>query len=294
MNCTNCGAPIQASERFCTKCGAPNTARQPSREEIRARVQGGGRHAAAPAAGRRAAPVPGAPAGGAATLFCLIACVLSLLQVLYLFLNSIIISFMGESEGGSLFTVLRAADRGFLAAFMILLNLVLLLSIVLPMILRGRPMPLITAAVSAVSLLLFIICFVAIRKYVSDAFFGIKPRLGLVGWLYILNGVAIPVLVFLAGRNAGPAPVMAAAPARAPAPRQVSSRPQSPLRQPPMRRGVNGPVRPAAPAQNVTPPDTETIAALRRMAQMHQQGLVSDEEFARIKAECVARGWIRG
>jgi hypothetical protein len=43
----------------------------------------------------------------------------------------------------------------------------------------------------------------------------------------------------------------------------------------------------------VTVPDAETIAALRRMAQMHQQGLVSDEEFARIKAECVARGWIR-
>ena len=86
-----------------------------------------------------------------------------------------------------------------------------------------------------------------------------------------------------------PPPAAAQPAARRPAP---AARPAV-QRQAPPRRGVNGFSRPSAPAQHVTVPDAETIAALRRMAQMHQQGLVSDEEFARIKAECVARGWIR-
>ena len=66
MICKNCGARIADNAGFCGKCGAKTASGQPSREEIRARVQGGGRQAA-PA--RTAAPARrAAPAGGAMPL----------------------------------------------------------------------------------------------------------------------------------------------------------------------------------------------------------------------------------
>ena len=102
----------------------------------------------------------------------------------------------------------------------------------------------------------------------------------------------IPFLLFVAGRSdeALEEQRVAAQPApRGPAPRPAPAAQPQQARRP----AAGGSVRPAGPARNVTPPDAETIAALRRMAQMHREGLVSDEEFARIKAECVARGWIR-
>ena len=86
-----------------------------------------------------------------------------------------------------------------------------------------------------------------------------------------------------------PAPVQRPAPAPAPAARRTAQPAQTGAK----GIGVNTPIRRAVPGKNVTPPDADTIAALRRMVEMHKQGLVSDEEFARIKAECVARGWIR-
>ena len=304
MICKNCGARIADNAGFCGKCGAKTASGQPSREEIRARVQGGGRQAAttrtaAPA--RRAAPAGGAmPLGlDKSRLFVLAAALLSLLQIVYLFVKSIFISisYGGESisDGDSMFSmfsVLKEGNATFLAVLLLLLCLALVASIAVPVLLRRGQKPIVTIVIAALTLLLFIISDVAINKFFDTYNLGVKPHLGLAGWLFILNCLAIPALIFLAGRGEEPVPARAAArqpAARRPAP---AARPAV-QRQAPPRRGVNGFSRPSAPAQHVSPPDAETIAALRRMAEMHRQGLVSDEEFARIKAECVARGWIR-
>ena len=301
MICKNCGARIADNAGFCGKCGAKTASGQPSREEIRARVQGGGRQAAttrtaAPA--RRAAPAGGAmPLGlDKSRLFVLAAALLSLLQIVYLFVKSVFItiSYGGESvsDGASMFSVLKEGNATFLAVLLLLLCLALVASIAVPVLLRRGQKPIVTIVIAALTLLLFIISDVAINKFFDTYNLGVKPHLGLAGWLFILNCLAIPALIFLAGRGEEPVPARAAArqpAARRPAP---AARPAV-QRQAPPRRGVNGFSRPSAPAQHVSPPDAETIAALRRMAEMHRQGLVSDEEFARIKAECVARGWIR-
>lgn len=302
MICKNCGARIADNAGFCGKCGAKAASGQPSREEIRARVQGGGRQT--PTTGRAAPVRRAAPAGGAALqgldkskLFVLAAALLSLLQIVYLFVKSVFISisYGGESisDGASMFSVLKEGNATFLAVLLLLLCLALVASIAVPVLLRRGQKPVVTIAVAALTLLLFIISDVAINKFFDTNNLGVKPHLGLAGWLFILNCLLIPALIFLAGRGAAPAPARAAA-ARQPAARRPAPAARPAVqRQAPPRRGVNGFSRPSAPAQHVTVPDAETIAALRRMAQMHQQGLVSDEEFARIKAECVARGWIR-
>ena len=230
-------------------------------------------------------------------LFVLAAALLSLLQIVYLFVKSVFISisYGGESisDGASMFSVLKEGNATFLAVLLLLLCLALVASIAVPVLLRRGQKPIVTIAVAALTLLLFIISDVAVNKFFDTYNLGVKPHLGLAGWLFILNCLLIPALIFLAGRGEAPTPARAAA-ARQPAARRPAPAARPAVqRQAPPRRGVNGFSRPSAPAQHVTVPDAETIAALRRMAQMHQQGLVSDEEFARIKAECVARGWIR-
>ena len=302
MICKNCGARIADNAGFCGKCGAKAAPAQPSREEIRARVQGGGRQAApvrSAAPARRAAQSGGAALQGLdkSRLFVLAAALLSLLQIVYLFVKSVFItiSYGGESvsDGASMFSVLKEGNATFLAVLLLLLCLALVASIAVPVLLRRGQKPIVTIAVAALTLLLFIISDVAVNKFFDTYNLGVKPHLGLAGWLFILNCLLIPALIFLAGRGEAPAPARAAA-ARQPAARRPAPAARPAVqRQAPPRRGVNGFSRPSAPAQHVTVPDAETIAALRRMAQMHQQGLVSDEEFARIKAECVARGWIR-
>lgn len=291
MICKYCGATLDTGERFCQSCGRPTTA-QPSREEIRARVRGGGRHAAQTErpAPRRAAPVDNSDKLGPqhTPLLCMVAGLLGVLQIVYLLVKSVYVTLGNGQEGlsvssYSLVAALRQESSSFLAAALVVLALVLLGSIALPMILSGRPRPLITAGVSILMLVLLILATSSVKSAFSANYMGAKPRLGLAGWLLYINCVLIPAVVFLAGQMSSLEPEEEPAPA--PAARRSVQLPQQPA---PKRS-----LRPAAPAKNVTPPDAETIAALRRMAQMHKQGLVSDEEFARIKAECVARGWIR-
>ena len=300
MTCKNCGAPLEEGARVCGSCGAP-VVRQPSREEIRARVQGGGRHAApahaAPARAMGGGEYASATLGAQHTpLLCLVAGLLGILQIAYLFVNTLFVTIAsGQTDFGvmrySFYGALRQMGSTGFGVILVLLCLVLLGSIAVPMILSGRPRSLVTAGLSVLLLLLYVIALFKIRGAFSENFLGAKPKLGFYGWLVILNCFLIPALVYLAGQVEDIEPAPAQRPA--PAPASAARRTAQPAETGSMRIGVNTPIRRAAPAKNVTPPDAETIAALRRMAQMHKQGLVSDEEFARIKAECVARGWIR-
>ena len=296
MTCRNCGANLEAGSRFCNSCGAAVSA-QPSREEIRARVQSGGRYSAGTggsAAGKRV------PASSQATLgaqhvplLCLVAGLLAILQLVYLFINTLFVTLAsGQTDFGvvpySMYGALRQTGSGWLGVLLLLLCLVLLGSIAIPMILWGRPRAIVTIGLSVLLLIIYLVAFGRVRASFSADYLGARPKLGFYGWMFLLNCLLIPGLAFLAGQMEDVLPV------QAPVRTAPVSAPRTPTAQPGARRpGVNGPVRPAAPAKNVTPPDAETIAALRRMAQMHKEGLVSDEEFARIKAECVARGWIR-
>ena len=191
----------------------------------------------------------------------------------------------------SLYGALRQQGSTGFGVALVLLCLVALGSIAVPMILSGRPRSMITAGLSLLLLVFYIIALIKVRGAFSEDFLGAKPKLGFYGWLFMLNCLLIPALVYLAAQveDIVPAPARSPAPAPAPAERRTAQPAQTGAK----KIGVNTPVRRAAPGKNVTPPDAETIAALRRMVEMHKQGLVSDEEFARIKAECVARGWIR-
>ena len=292
MTCRNCGANLEAGSRFCNSCGAA-VSRQPSREEVRARVQGSGRYAA-PQAGRSGAPAaPQATLGAQhVPLLCLVVGLLAILQLVFLFINTLFVTLAaGQTDYGvvpySMYGALRQVGSGWLGVLLLLLCLVLLGSIAIPMILWGRPRAIVTIGLSVLLLILFLVAFGRVSASFSENYLGAKPKLGFYGWMFLLNCLLIPGLAFLAGQmeDVDPAPAPARS-APAPAPRAAAQTA-------PRRPTANSPVRPAAPARNVTPPDAETIAALRRMAQMHKEGLVSDEEFARIKAECVARGWIR-
>lgn len=298
MICQNCGARLEAGSRFCNSCGAPVGA-QPSGEEIRARVRDGGRHAAP----SRSAGLRGEAGGRLAPLYCLCAGLLSLLQPVYLFVKTLFVSFGSGQDSFavssySFFSGLREGGSTFLGVLLLLMAVALAAAVILPGMLGGRPGFWTVLGLSVLLLTLWLIALSAIRSAFDGSYLGARPRLGLFGWLFLLNCILIPGLIFLAEGPGAPAP---AAPARSTA-RAAASRPTpartarpTPARQvqPPRRPGARGPVRPASPAKNVTPPDQETINALRRMAQMHRQGLISEEEFARIKAECVARGWIR-
>ena len=300
MTCKNCGAPLEEGSRFCKRCGAA-VVRQPTREEIRARVQGGGRHAAPAASPVRASGGSGeyAPAtlGAQHTpLLCLVAGLLGILQIVYLFVNTLFVTIAsGQTDFGvmrySLYGALRQQGSTGFGVALVLLCLVALGSIAVPMILSGRPRSMITAGLSLLLLVFYIIALIKVRGAFSEDFLGAKPKLGFYGWLFMLNCLLIPALVYLAAQVEDIVPAPARSPASAPAP--AERRTAQPAQTGAKKIGVNTPVRRAAPGKNVTPPDAETIAALRRMVEMHKQGLVSDEEFARIKAECVARGWIR-
>ena len=295
MNCKSCGAPLSPGARFCSKCGAPGVGR-PSREEVRARLQGG-RHAApsrSPAAARHAAPVKNGGAAGPNRTGLLMAAagLLWLLQLVYLFVKALFINMSyGEFNlGNASFSVYGALKESGSTGLGILLAAVCvagLASLVLPRLLLGRRMPALTGLLAILVLTLYIIALSSARSAFDKAYFGVKPTMGLFVWLFLLNCVLIAFLAFRAAREGEPAPVPAASPRRPSAPRTA------PTPSGPAPRRAPALVRPAAPQRNVTPPDAETIAALRRMAEMHRRGLVSDAEFARIKSECVARGWIR-
>ena len=300
MTCKNCGAPLDEGARSCSRCGAA-VLRQPSREEIRARVQGGGRHAAPPstparASGSGTAYAPATLGAQHTPLLCLVAGLLGILQIVYLFVNTLFVTIAsGQTDFGvmrySLYGALRQQGSTGFGVALVLLCLVALGSIAVPMILSGRPRSMITAGLSLLLLVFYIIALIKVRGAFSEDFLGAKPKLGFYGWLFMLNCLLIPALVYLAAQVEDIVPAPARSPASAPAP--AERRTAQPAQTGAKKIGVNTPVRRAAPGKNVTPPDAETIAALRRMVEMHKQGLVSDEEFARIKAECVARGWIR-
>ena len=299
MTCKNCGAPLEEGSRFCKRCGAA-VVRQPSREEIRARVQGGGRHAAPAASPVRASGggeyAPATLGAQHTPLLCLVAGLLGILQIVYLFVNTLFVTIAsGQTDFGvmrySLYGALRQQGSTGFGVALVLLCLVALGSIAVPMILSGRPRSMITAGLSLLLLVFYIIALIKVRGAFSEDFLGAKPKLGFYGWLFMLNCLLIPALVYLAAQVEDIVPAPARSPASAPAPEE--RRTAQPAQTGAKKIGVNTPVRRAAPGKNVTPPDAETIAALRRMVEMHKQGLVSDEEFARIKAECVARGWIR-
>lgn len=294
MNCRSCGAPLSPGARFCNRCGAPGGGR-PSRDEIRARVSGG-RHAA-PSRGASAARHAasgrnraGNAEPGRAGLLLTAAGILWLLQLVYLFVHALFINMnYGDFNlGNASFSVFAALKEGGSTALGVLLVLVCvagLMSLLLPKLLLGRRMPALTGLLAVLTLALYILALVKIGSAFDKTYFGVKPTMGLPVWLFLLNCVLIGALAFLAAREGEPAP--------AAAPRRPATTRTAPVRSgsAPQRAPVS--VRPAASQRNVAPPDAETIAALRRMAEMHRQGLVSDAEFARIKAECVARGWIR-
>ena len=304
MTCKNCGNSLAPGARFCNVCGAPAT-QQPTREEVRARIRGGAQHAAPRASfsgGTELVSAAQSKLGPQHTpLLCLAAVLLGVLQIIYLLLKTVYVT-LGVGQDNldvasySFYGALKTGESTGLGVFLVLVTLALLASIAVPMILDGRPRPLITAGVSLLLMILYVVAIFKLKSFFGENFLGAKPKLGFWGWMYLLNCLLIPALTFLGGQVADAVPeAPPAAPAGRAAPAAVRSgaRPVSPLQKAPSRPGPNGPVRPAAPGRNVTPPDAETIAALRRMAQMHKEGLVSDEEFARIKAECVARGWIR-
>lgn len=286
MKCSSCGAQLGAGERFCSKCGAAATRSQPSREEVRARMQGSGRHAA-PA--RHAAPVRSAAPLGDGDILLLVRAGLGLLTVLFLFLKGAVL-LSDTPVKYSLFS-----GSPFLGVLILLAALAGTACVLLPLL--GLDHPLARKAelpLAGGTLLLGILALIAaVNHYtVRDEIFGTKEVLaqasvGFVGVLFLLLCAASAVLAALPRLGAAvPSGQRAAAPRRTPARRTAPTRQAAPV-----RRSVSGQAQPAR--QTVTPPDAETIAALRRMAQMHQQGLISDEEFARVKAECVARGWIR-
>lgn len=288
MNCRSCGAPLSPGARFCNRCGAAAGGR-PSRDEVRARL-GGGRHAApshgtAPA--RHAAPGRdrgGNAASGRAGLFLAAAGILWLLQLVYLFVRALFINMnYGDFNlGNASFSVYAALKEGgstLLGLLLVLFCLAGLMSLILPKRLLGRRMPVLPGLLALLTLVLYVIALVSIGKAFDKTYLGVKPTMGLFVWLFLLNCVLIAGLSFMAAREEELSP--------APTPRRHAARP-APVRSAPAAQRA-----PAAAQRNVTPPDAETIAALRRMAEMHRQGLVSDAEFARIKAECVARGWIR-
>ena len=157
MICKNCGARIANNAGFCGKCGAKAAPAQPSREEIRARVQGGGRQAApvrSAAPARRAAPSGGAMPQSLdkSRLFVLAAALLSLLQIVYLFVKSVFISisYGGESisDGASMFSVLKEGNATFLAVLLLLLCLALVASIAVPVLLRRGQKPIVTIVIA--------------------------------------------------------------------------------------------------------------------------------------------------
>ena len=236
MTCKNCGAVLEDGARVCGSCGAP-VMRQPSREEIRARVQGGGRHAApAHAAPARASAVGGdyAPAtlGAQHTpLLCLVAGLLGILQIVYLFVNTLFVTIAaGQTDFGvmrySLYGALKQLGSTGLGVLLVLLCLVLMGSIAVPMILSGRPRSLVTAGFSALLLFVCILALLKVRGAFSANFLGAKPKLGFYGWLFLLNCLLIPGLVFLAGQieDVFPAPAPAPAVQKAAAPTQSAVR----------------------------------------------------------------------
>ena len=301
MKCYNCGAELGANSRFCEACGATLT--RPSREAIRARVQGGsGSKMPAQIGGTLSAIGDGIP-GGLPMLLCGGAALLWILQIVYLAVDTVTAS-MGDkslgleiSESRSVLWVLKEGDAGFLGTLLIILCVAGLAATLVPVLLQGRPKAGLVIGITVVTLLIYIIVIASIADSVNSTVYGTKMTLGFAGIMFFVNCVLIPALVIAAKRNTAVPQKSAASPRRTAAP----ARPAQQVRRPaPARSAVPHPgnlrTGSAARPQNraVTPPDAETIAALRRMAQMHDQGLVSDEEFERIKAECVARGWIRG
>ncbi len=286
MNCRVCGASLSPGARVCPRCGMAVGSR-PTGEEVRARIQGGGRHAAPSRRNLRARH--GAPGTGAAAernLPLLAAGFLWLIQVVLVFVRSFSVNmnygdFNLGSASFSVYAALKEGGGTVIGVLLFLLCLGGLASVVLPGLLTGRRIPVLSLALAVLTLVFFLVAVSRINSAFDKAYFGVKPHMGAAGWVFLLNCALIAVLSWLAGRLE---PIPAAAPRPAP------SRP-APVRTETDRRAPAS-VRPAT-HRNVTPPDAETIAALRRMAEMHRQGLVSDEEFARIKAECVARGWIR-
>lgn len=286
MNCRSCGASLSPAQRFCPQCGMAVDAR-PSREAVRAHVQGGGRHAA-PARGAALAPE------SMLRLLSLGAGLLWILQLVYLFMQSLFINMnYGDFNLGnvafSVYGALKEGSGAFLGVLLVLLCLAGLGSLVLPRRLTGRRMPLLMGILAALTLILFVLALTRINSAFDKAYFGIKPTMGLFVWLFLLNCLLLGALAYWIGREEEllpPEPARVRKPARA----SAQARPAA-SRTAPVNSGAAP--RRTAPPRNVTPPDAETIAALRRMAEMHRQGLVSDAEFARIKAECVARGWIR-
>lgn len=258
---------------------------RPTGEEVRARIQGGGRHAAP---SRRSAlarhGAPGKAPSGDGRLPMTVAGLLWLAQLVLLFVRTLSINMnYGDFNLGSVdYSVcgaLKAGESTVIAVLLVLLCLGGFACVVVPKVLSGRRIPVLSLAMAVLTLVLFLVALSRINSAFDKAYFGVKPHMGAGGWVFILNCALIAALSWLAGRLE---PIPAPAPVRA-----------APVRtEPAARRTATASVRPAA-HRNVTPPDAETIAALRRMAEMHRQGLVSDAEFARIKAECVARGWIR-
>lgn len=320
MICRNCGAQIPAGARACPRCGRSGA--RPSREEVLARARGDDRGAPGAARGSVAGPDAGAVRSGLGILLWLLCAAL-------LFVPGGATApdvWTGETQRYALFGSAPLAGVPMLA-----LCLVACVCAALPLLDmdtgRSRQIGKLLAALALP--LGAVCCIAAVRaRTLSDTMFStggilVRGSLGLVGILFLVLCALAALTGLLPGAPATPRPAYtprasrrsaepprrstdAAYAARSSAradlrqsARQAAPAEQRPAERPAAPRAEKKPAMPSlrrTPPQDrrgVTPPDAETIAALRRMAQMHDQGLVSDEEFARIKAECVARGWIR-
>ena len=324
MICRNCGAQIPAGARACPRCGRSGA--RPSREEVLARARGEDRGAPVAARGGVAGPDASAVRSGLGILLLLLSAVL-------LFVPGGATApdvWTGETQRYALFG--SAPLAGVLMLALCLVACVCAALPLLDMDTgRSRQIGKLLAALALP--LGAVCCIAAVRsRTLSDTMFStggilVQGSLGLVGILFLVLCALAALTALLPGAPATPRPAHrptyaprtsghsaeatrrptgAAYAARSSARSDLrqSPRPAAPAEQHPEERPAapRAEKKPAMPSlrrtppqdrRDVTPPDAETIAALRRMAQMHDQGLVSDAEFARIKAECVARGWIR-
>ena len=286
INCKRCGAVLPPNASFCPRCGT--VAARPSGQAVRERIRSVQEPVPvrAPVSyarkypNRASTPRPEdkVPVQDAIRV-CFGGLFLWALQLLFLFVKSI---FLGVGSYGvhySLYGFTREYGMRFMGILLLFLCLLGFVSLLIPLFVgRERSRFQLAAVPAGFAVLLCAATFWGIYRAGNSP----RPQIGFPAWLFLLNGILILTVTFRAGQ-----PTPAVKPA-------VQPREEEPLSEtPPLPEERPLRIKPTPPRPTPSVPDEETIASLRRIALMHKQGLISDEEFARVKAECVARGWIR-